>query len=295
MKKILEYNKKTSKEYGWKPEWFGCKNFDEKLIKEIKNFQKEEGVTQDGMLGPGTFRRLVTHRESKISDYQPDHCKNSDHIVCNGEFVSINWPKVVLWDEGLKLEKGWRPHDGKRDVKMFVNHWDVCLNSKTCARVLNQRGLAVQFMIDNDGTIYQGCDANHIAYHAGGRDWNASSIGVEISNAHSLKYQSWYKKNGFGERPVIENATVHGSKQKPFTGFYDVQIQALKALWEACGNYYGIPFETPLDPSGAMLDTVSKDCEHNKFRGFINHFHLTRRKIDCAGLDIKKLLEEMKK
>ena len=97
MKKVLEYNKKTSKEYGWKPEWLGCKKFDEKLIKEIKNFQKKQGVTQDGMLGPETFRRLVTDRESKISDYQPAHGKNSDHIVCNGEFVSINWPKVILY------------------------------------------------------------------------------------------------------------------------------------------------------------------------------------------------------
>ena len=293
MSKAIEYNKKTAAELGWKPEWFGESDFNSDLINAIKKFQKENGLTADGMLGPGTFRRVVTDRESQISDYQPPHGKNSDHIVCNGEFVSIEWPKVVLWDEGLKCEKGWRPHNGKRDVKTFVNHWDVCLNSKTCARVLNQRGLAVHFMIDNDGTIYQGCDANHIAYHSGSKTWNASSIGVEISNAHSLKYQDWYKKNGFGERPVIENATVHGSKQKPFTGFYDVQIQALKALWKACGNYYSIPFETPLGASGAMLETVSKECEQDKFRGFINHFHLTRRKIDCAGLDIKELLEDI--
>ena len=191
MKKIIEYNKKTSKEYGWQPSWFGCNGFDEKLIKEIKSFQKSEGVTQDGMLGPGTYRRLVTSRESKISYYQPDHCKNSDHIVCNGEFVSINWPKVVLWDEGLKLEKGWRPHKGKRDVKTFVNHWDVCLNSKTCARVLNKRGLAVQFMIDNDGTIYQLMDMQDAAWQAGNKFSNTIGLGVEISNAFYLKYQNW--------------------------------------------------------------------------------------------------------
>lgn len=295
MNKIIEYNKKTSSEFGWKPDWFGCKDFDDNLIKEIKKFQKSIGIDEDGMVGPGTFRRISTDRESNISDYQPIHGKNSDHIVCNGEFVSINWPKVVLWDEGLKCEKGWHAYSGKRDVKTFVNHWDVCLNSKSCTAVLNQRGLAVHFMIDNDGTIYQGCDANHVAYHAGSKSWNEVAIGVEISNAYDLKYQDWYKKHGFGERPVITNAKVHGSKQKPFTGFYDIQIQALKALWEACHNYYGIPYETPLDTSGAMLDTVSKECEENKFRGFINHFHLTKNKIDCSCLDIKSLLKDLKK
>jgi hypothetical protein len=44
---------------------------------------------------------------------------------------------------------------------------------------------------------------NHIAWHAGSRTVNRKSVGVEISNAYYPKYQSWYKKNGFGERPSI--------------------------------------------------------------------------------------------
>ena len=177
---------------------------------------------------------------------------------------------------------------------MFVNHWDVCLNSDSCARVLNRRGVSVHFCIDNDGTIYQMVDMNHACWHAGSKKWNHSSVGVEISNAYYPKYQSWYKKNGFGERPIIEDETCHGRGMKPFLGFYPVQIEALKALWEACHEGLGIPYKCPIDKQGDTLKKVSTSAAANRLKGFVSHYHLTRGKIDCAGLDIKTLLEDLK-
>ena len=86
-------------------------------------------------------------------------------------------------------------------------------------------------------------DANHIAYHAGGSKWNAASVGVEISNAYYPKYQSWYKKNGYGERPIWKDKKVHGGKLSDFLGFYDVQLEAAKSLWQAIGEFYHIPLD----------------------------------------------------
>ena len=93
----------------------------------------------------------------------------------------------------------------KRNISMFVAHWDVCLNAKTCFKVLNKNGrsASIHFAIDNDGTIYQFLDMNDIAWHASHRTVNRKSVGVEISNAYYPKYQNWYKKNGFGERPMV--------------------------------------------------------------------------------------------
>ena len=78
---------------------------------------------------------------------------------------------------------------------------------------------------------------------------------------------------------------------KPFMGFYDVQIQALKALWEAVHNATGIPYQTP---TGSEKWAVSADASKARYHGFVSHYHLTRKKIDCAGLDIEKLLGEIK-
>ena len=42
------------------------------------------------------------------------------------------------------------------------------------------------------------------------------------------------------------------------------------------------------------MEAVDRDCEASRFKGFINHYNLTRRKIDCAGLDLVGLLNDTK-
>lgn len=297
MNKIF-YNEGSAAKLNWDPTWFNCSNFDEDLIDAIKKFQRSHDLKADGLCGPTTFRRLYTERASNIDSFKPVSIKEKDSafIVHKGNFIPIEWPKVVLWSEtdGLKLSKGYTSYFQERDIKMFVNHWDVCLSSETCVKVLNRRGISVHFCIDNDGTIYQLIDTNHAAWHAGSKKWNHSSIGVEIANAYYPKYQGWYERNGYGKRPVIEGESVHGRSMKPFLGFYDVQIEALKALWKACHEGIGIPYKCPTDNNGETLKKVSTSAAANRFKGFVSHYHLTRKKIDCAGLDIKNLLEDLK-
>ena len=297
MDKIF-YNQASASKLDWDPTWFGVKHFDEDLIDAIKAWQKKLGITADGLCGPQTYRRIYTERLSNIGNFKPEvvACKEDSYIVSQGNFYKINWPKVVLWSDkdGLKSSGGFTPYFEKRKINMFVNHWDVCLNARTCAKVLNKRGISVHFCIDNDGTIYQMVDMNHAAWHAGSRKGNLASVGVEISNAYYLKYQNWYETNDYGTRPIVEGATVHGKKLDPFLDFYPVQIEALKALWEACHLALDIPYKCPLDKNGETLKKVSSSAASARFKGFVSHYHLTNRKIDCANLDINKLLKELK-
>ena len=81
---------------------------------------------------------------------------------------------------------------------------------------------------------------------------------------------------------------------KDFTGFYDVQLEALKALWKAVHEGIGVPLKCPTDKAGNTLKTVSTSVASNRFKGFVSHYHITRRKIDCAGLDINSMLKSKK-
>ncbi len=288
------YNEASAVKLEWEPDWFipGHRDFDKKLTRAIKEFQKAHGLSADGMCGPTTYRRINTERQS-LTDIKKYQIKvSSECIYYRGQPIPINWDKVVthLDSEALVLTGGRNSYAGKkRNIKFFVNHWDVCLSSESCVKVLNKRNISVHFCIDNDGTIYQLMDMNDGAWHAGGSKWNHSSVGVEIANAYYPKYQNWYARNGFGERPLISDATCHGKSMDPFMDFYPIQKEALKALWMACHEGLGIPLEAP-----STKWAVDPDCQSNKFKGFCSHFHLTRRKIDCAGLDIEEMLEDLK-
>jgi len=291
------YNEASSKKLGWEPSWFGEKYFDDKLVRAIKKWQKARSLAGDGLCGPMTFRRLWTERQSEIDHHKPEDCNYSNYVVYNGEFHPIEWDKFVLWSEkGGKTAKPGHYYDysgrPKRSIRYFVNHWDVCLSSDSCQRVLDRRGISVHFLIDNDGTIYQTLDMQHAAWHAGSARTNRPSVGVEISNAYYPKYQKWYEDNGYGSRPMIEDAWVHGSQLDPFLGFYPAQLEALKALWKAIHGATGIPYETPTNQFGKTSTRYEQEVAYGKYEGFVSHYHVTKSKIDCAGLDIKKLLEE---
>jgi hypothetical protein len=292
------YNQSSAANLGWDPTWFGEKYFDEKLTRAVKKWQKEKGITVDGLVGPSTFRRIWTERSAEIDEHKPEAPAYSNYIVYNGNFIPIKWDKVVLWSENgaLKAKAGnYYNYTGRppRKIRLFINHWDVCLNSRSCQAVLDKRGISVHFMIDNDGTIYQSVDMQHGCWHAGSSRVNRASVGVEISNAYYPKYQEWYTQNGHGERPILEKVRCQGEELDPFLGFYPVQIRALKQLWKAIYAGLDIPYSTPLTQFGNTDSNYAQHVKYGDFKGFASHYHVSKTKKDCAGLDIKTLLEEV--
>jgi len=290
MNKILNYNLESSKKHGWSPEWFGCDVFDEELIEKIKLFQSECNIKVDGLVGPGTLRRKETELLAKEnhSPVKRRRRPGDKFIVYNGRKFPIAWDKVILWDDkgGLKSKPGtYYDWSGRPDraPTQFVNHWDATLSSEACARIINKRGLSMHFLIDNDGTIYQMLDIQHVAWQAGSKLWNTAGIGVEISNAFYLKYQDWYKKKGFGERPIVVSE-LNGKPIGPHLDFYPVQLQALAALWAAIHDSVGINLEV------CKTKGVDDDCKQLRFNGFINHYNLTNNKMDCSSLDMESVL-----
>ena len=247
------------------------------------------------MCGPSTYRVILSEREAlQKTEALGWETNTSDVLWWNDQPIKIDWPsdKVHTFkDPGFPypISKGLTKKSSKREIKSFVTHWDVCLNSMSCAKVLARRNVSVQFCIDNDGTIIQLHDMNDVCWHAGNSKVNHSAVGVEISNAFYTKYQSWYRKNGFGERPIKSGALAQNRKVEDFTWFYPVQIEALKALYKAMHEGCGIPLEAP-DEKWAY----DKNAASGKFKGFMNHFHCSTKKIDCAGLDIETLLKDLK-
>jgi len=86
---------------------------------------------------------------------------------------------------------------------------------------------------------------------------------------------------------------VHGVRLKPHLGYYKVQLEAYARLVKTLGDHYDIPFKVPEDDNGELLTAVHSPSRSGKFKGIVCHYHLTRGKIDCAGLELKKIIDEL--
>jgi len=278
---LINYNKRSSKKYGWHPSWFdgGLNEFNSHLIDNIKYFQMLYDLDVDGKVGPMTFRRLLAERDLQ----EPEN-----YIIVNGEQVDIDWDvKVELMPRNCY--KTWR---SKRSPKMIVTHWDATTSAEKCKRVLQARKISTHFCIDNDGVIYQYVDTNNVAWHASGV--NKYSIGVDFSNAYYLKYNDYYVKKGFNKRPTCKDSRVHGIKLRPHLGYYPVQIEAYKKLIKVLCENYDIPIQTPMINDEVADAGVRSDVKRGKFNGIVCHYHASRNKIDCAGLDLKSIVNELR-
>lgn len=291
------YNEASAAKLGWEPSWFipDYKLFDKKLTKAIKDWQAKNGLTADGMCGPGTFRHINAEVESRLElealDWVTD---SSDVIWWQNKPIKIDWPshKVHTFkDAGFPypISEGVTKNSRKRKINSFVTHWDVCLSSMSCAKVLKNRNVSVHFCIDNDGTIIQLHDLNDSCWHAGSKSVNRSSVGVEIANAYYPKYQSWYKKNVGKERPIMSGGKAQNKVLDDFTWFYPEQLEALKALYKAIHEGCDVPLVSPGEKWAYDQSAAS-----GSWRGFMNHFHCSKKKIDCGGLDIESILNEIK-
>ena len=103
----------------------------------------------------------------------------------------------------------------------------------------------------------------------------------------------WERKNGL-TRPILTDSVVHGIKLKPHLGYYPEQIEAYKALIKHLCDFYNIPMECPRGDDGKLLTGVDPLAAKAKFNGIVNHYNITRKKIDTAGLKLDEIVDELK-
>ena len=141
------------------------------------------------------------------------------------------------------------------------------MSSGACQKVLDNRGISVHFLIDNDGTIYQTIDMQHGCWHAGSERANRASVGVEISNAYYPKYQDWYVRNGHGERPMIEGVAMPRRGLRSFHGFLSqFKLEPSKQLWKAIHKGLDIPYNAPLNQFDNTATKYVQDVKYGDFR-----------------------------
>jgi len=182
----------------------------------------------------------------------------------------------------------------KKVVWQFGLHHSGLYRSKDTYATLQQRGLSVHFILDDDGTLYQALDVRERAYHMGTN--NAMSVGIEIdSRAAAGQYPDAYdevhqKKYKVGPRKVKFD-TIHGMKMKGFD-YSDAQYATLAKLTKTLIEIFPlIKPDFARNASGAIIKTELANPQ--KHQGFICHFQATKKKIDPISFDFDRFLKDV--
>jgi N-acetyl-anhydromuramyl-L-alanine amidase AmpD len=203
---------------------------------------------------------------------------------------------------------GWTLPFLQKNVDQFVIHYDVCGTSRTCFKVLHDRGLGVQFMLDLDGTIYQTMDLQEEAWHA--TDSNGRSVGVEIANMGAyggsiVPLMEWYAKDPatgetrislparFGDGGIrTPNFVGHPDRNDIVTGqiqgatyhqydFTPQQYDSLTKLTAAlCTVFPKIQCNYPKDASGHLIPHFIGKPALENYQGVLGHYHVQTDKQD---------------
>lgn len=217
-------------------------------------------------------------------------------------------------------QEGWTLRNLRDVVRIFVIHYDVCVTSRECFRILHDvRGLSVPFMLDLDGTVYQTLDLRERGRHSGPA--NNPSIGIEI--AHIGTYPDtetldrWYQRDETGQRRVVLppergdggvrtpgfvahpardglfEGTIHGRHLVQYD-FTEEQYRALTRLTAAVARALPrIRLDAPRDSKGEIRNDVLNEDEVAAHEGLVGHWHLTTNKIDPGpAFDWERVLRE---
>jgi N-acetylmuramoyl-L-alanine amidase len=180
-------------------------------------------------------------------------------------------------------------------IKQFVLHHSGLYHSKDTFTVLHcQRKLSVQFILDDDGTLYQTLDLVEKAWQAGGN--NQMSFGIEIdSRALAVKFPEAYDDNNqqryhllprFKRLDKVQNQWITGYE------YNNKQYETLIRLGMAVVEIFPLIKQSSDFPRTASGNIIKSAIPNPKaWNGFMGHYNITTAKIDPISFDHERFLQ----
>lgn len=217
--------------------------------------------------------------------------------------------RVIKWDESIGFNFIPGGKYNKRDIsfeelsskmKQFCVHYSVTYRASHMFSGLKARGLSVNFMIDDNvneqgyADIYQCLPIMYGAWSQGGI-YNNMGPGVEISYMPQAWEKNMYTEADINKWKVQSHdttmATVHGVKLKVHQPTKAQINSLLQLMWGFTELFPNIPAKFPRDSNGNFCTTKMEKPE--LYSGFVNHYNLTRDKMDTFGLDMEMVEKEV--
>lgn len=253
-------------------------DFGPKTEEAVKKFQKENGLTPDGIVGSKTWNALGV-----ISTDLSETVINTDELIINQKYMDKDeYLAGPTKKEYLFLHHTAGGHDPYGVVKMW--------NNDTRGRIGTEFVLGGQSAFNGndlyDGVIVQAFPTGAYGWHLGnnGSDYmHSHSVGIEVCNFGYIKDGKTYTGQKANPSQIVELS-------KPFRGYKfwhrysDKQLSTLKSLILFIAERDNIDVRKGLveeiKKNGAGGFEFNENAFYGRVKGMWTHTNTRRDKVD---------------
>lgn len=254
--------------------------FGKKTENAVIEFQKENGLFADGIVGEQTLEELNINFDTDLSVFTHGDFDIDEYHLPKGEYIEGNYKNdyIILHHTA-----------GGANPRAVVDGW-----SKDCIGKV-----ATEFIVGGqncksgntkyDGQIVrafpEGCQGYHIG-KSGSSYMNTHAVGIEICNFGYLKDGKTYTGTLADQSQIV-------TLDSPFRGFLDwhkysdEQINSVRELLFYISNRDNIDLHEGLyrwiNEDGAMKAfDFHEDAYEGKVKGLLSHSNIRKDKFDCS-------------
>ena len=251
----------------------------------VKKFQRENGLTVDGKVGPKTLEKLMSNMDTDLSPIiKPGTVLDiENYYLPKNEYISgkYNNDYIILhhtagWDNPKQVVDSWAKDSLGKVATEFVIGGQRCTDGRSIY----------------DGKIVRAYPEGNQGYHigtSGSSYMNTHSVGVELCN------MGWVKNGKTYTNSIIRPDQIVSLKE-PFRGYIGwhkyttKQIEVLRDLLLYIANRDNIDLHTGIykwiKTEGAIKAfDFHQDAYNGKVKGLITHANIRKSKYDVSPQD----------
>jgi N-acetyl-anhydromuramyl-L-alanine amidase AmpD len=265
-------------------------DFDSTTEKSVKKYQKEHGLSVDGVVGTKTWYKMFGSVKStknfpyKVSETTDLGLDIYEKLLPSDEYVKKKYKKCVIY---IHHTAGSHRAD-----------WNIATWGKDRTRSGKKKRVATAYVIGGkstsdgdtlyDGKVFRAFDDMYSAFHLGIKDdddsveLNYESIGIEVCNYGWVKYVDGSFINYVGREIPKEDVVDLGYEFRGFRYWHkytDSQLESLRKLILYLSDKYDIEVRGSYDADWFEFDERSLDPGYNGLR---THTNCRRDKYDMS-------------